>query len=612
MKTSPRHNIRNSLTALTLLVVILFPARVPAQVVTYVGTDSLTLDVFAEQYHHFLQQTDGEDSLETRLNFLEGLAAAAAYAQYTRENELFQDPNILRAGHQAWRNTLLEGVAHGQFVDETEVSTEEIEAEYRYQNTTLLTRFLLLPDSTTAVEFLRKLEADEPFQSLALQAAGTPSLLAEPGEPGWKYPHELDSTYARQAYRLATGQISKPVRTPRGFTIIQLLGKEFRPSHGHFERVKHFQRIGAELHPTKITPTARAAIEQWVSALPIDWRRRTVRKVLRAGILNHSVPAMQSNPAAEQLGDEVLFTLSDETFTLNWIFSRLDLLLPEERLSVTNAETLNELVRLLLKWEHLNALAASSPLAESLVAAADSMRTFVISKAVQDSIHTRALRRATVPDDTLRQYLERHQDRYTAPALVNLEEIVMRDSTLAQALWDSIAQGKADFGVLAARHTERVWARDTGGRLGWVPLSLYGSAAETLTAAAGGNPQRLVGPLQVDQHYVIARLSGYQPELLPPYAFLRPRLKREWIRTNRDDLIKAEIRNMLATTYPTTIDTSLLAGFHFDAVGNIVFPATSDSAASELTTTDQQSVEQPLTSPLPPDSTAGALDPATP
>jgi len=312
------------------------------------------------------------------------------------------------------------------------------------------------------------------------------------------------------------------------------------------------------------------------------------------------------------LGDEVLFTLSDETFTLNWILSRLDLLLPEERVSVTNAETLNELVRQLLKWEHLNALAASSPLAESLVAAADSMRTLVISKAVKDSIYTRALRHAAVPDDTLRRYLERYQERYATPALVNLEEIVVRDSILAQALWDSLAQGEADFGALAHRHTERTWARDTGGRLGWVPLSMYGPAAQVLTAASGGNLQRLVGPLQVDQYHVIAQLSGYQPERQPTFASLRPRLKRDWIGTNRDDLIKAGIRNMLATSHPTTIDTSLLAGFHFDAVGNVVFPATSDSAVSDLTTTDQPSIEELLTSPSPPDSAAGALDPATP
>ena len=577
---------RGRLLVLAWMVSILLSARAPAQVLAYIGADSITIEDFSQRYRGYRQQSVQGDSPQTSFDFLQQLIDEAIYTQYGRDTGLDQDPNILRAGQLAWREALLQGVARGHFLDDVILSADEIEAEYRYRNTALLARHLTLRDSFTAAEYWQKLQAGESFQSLALQIAETPALMDSPGELEWKFPHQLDSSYARHAYRLEPGQCLKSLRTDRGFLVIQLLGKEFRPDHGHFERVKRQQVIAAELRPLKVMDTAREALQQWSADLPIDWRILAVWKVLRSGVLEDPGLALPAGAGAAGLADEVLFTLYDEPYPLDWLLARLDLLLPEERTGIASIKALRELIRRLFIWDRIMDLAASLPRADSLMRAADSLRRAVINQTVEDSIQARIIEQAGPSEDSLRRFLARQQGRYATPALVSLEEIVVRDSTLAAALRDSLVGGYLDFSALARRHTEREWARKTGGRLGWVPLRIYGPAAGALIEAAGRNPERLVGPLKVDGYYVLAQPSGYQPVRVAPFSTLQPRLRRDWRAANRQRLIREWMQQLQATTYPVTVDTSLVARLRLDEMGRVTFTARPDSTGPRLKLSD--------------------------
>jgi len=290
-----------------------------------------------------------------------------------------------------------------------------------------------------------------------------------------------------------------------------------------------------------------------------------------------------ADTGAAELADEVLFTLYDELYNLDWLLSRLDLLLPEEKAGITDAKTLRELSLRLLMWDQLMELAASLPQADSLLAAADSLRQVVIYQAIRDSVHAQILRRAVPLEDSLRRFFSRQQGRHTTPALVNLQEIAVRDSALAAALRDTLlTNGTPDFGALAQRHTERKWARRTGGRLGWVPLKIYGPAAAALVEAAGRNPEKLVGPLKVDGYYVLARPGGYRPARVASFDVIQPRLRRDWIAVNRQRLIQEWVQQRQAALYPVDIDTNLVTRLRLDEMGRVTLPAMPDSTTRDL------------------------------
>ena len=532
-------------------------AQSSQQNVAIVGQYRITLKTFEQRYSDYLQRPSLTDTPNTRKTFLKEMVEEFIFYQYAHDTGLDQALPILTTGYEAWKAMLLDEVAQVHFDANGQAGIDLIEAEYRYRNTRFLSRYLTLADSLVALDYLNRLKAGESFESLALMNSVPRITLDQPGEPEWKFSYQLDPVYARVAYHLAPGQYSGPFHHAQGFQIFQLLDKAFQPDHGHFERVKRYQQIASELEREINTRAAEKTLSQWAADLPINWRRLATRKILRSRILADPQPKMAELPPEPELLDVVLFKLDGEPYTLNWVLYRLDLLPPGDRFGIDKVATFRERVRRMLMWDRLVGLAASLPGNDTILRRADSLQTAVIHTAIKDSVIMSLLRQIDPREDSLRLFLARHPSRYTTPALVNLEEIVVRDSLWAVTLKDSLLGG-AEFSALARSVTERSWGRKVGGQLGWVPVGIYGPAAPELAEAEWGG--EVLGPLSVGDAYILVRLHGYRKADLPPYETLAPRLRHDWITTHRRRHIREWIEQLQATIYPTTIDTSLLAG----------------------------------------------------
>ena len=588
--------------------ILLLPVLALGQLVVWTGKDSLSVEDFSRQYGTWLRQRVVPDSPEIRLQFINEQIEESVITLYGREMGLFQDTQVQETGQQARRELLLNSVARNQQVEEIPVAPEDVEAEYRYQNTVLLARYLTLPDLYSAREYRARWQAGEPFESLALQAAETPGFMDQPGEPGWRFYHQLDSLFARRAYALSVGEISPPMKTGQEYQVIQLLGKEFRPNHGHFERVRHYHRIAADLRPFMITTTARQTLEDWASSLPFEWNRRSIRRILRANLLNNGLDGITDDPKTAKLFGETVFTIDARSYSLDWLRSNAEVLLPSERIPVTAEEDLYSLCQQLMMWMQLEELVAIMPAGKSLLSEADSIRALIIQETVRDSIHARVLRQTVPSEDSLRSFLAAHEDQYRTPALINLSEIVVQNAALGDALLDSIVNLGVDFGVLARRHTSREWARKLNGDLGWVPLELYGFLAPSLAAATGSNPDNVIGPERVNGYIVLALPNDYREEGLPAFETLRPRLREAWVQIHREDVISEWIQRMQRDNYGVRVDTGLVMRFEVDESGGVMLPFIPDSSQFVPSVPDSIMLPESAGSLTLPDSSRPSLE----
>ena len=571
---TPRPPVHTGLAWLCWLTLVSLPAVAVPQAVARVGSDSITVDQFARRYQSHLGQSVQPDAFAHRLSFARSLAEESALRQYARDTGLDTSPTVIRAGDRAWRTALLEELAETVYMDEVVMPHEEIQAEYRYRSTALLSRFLTLPDRHTAGDFRQRLAAGVPFESLALQAFRPSGLLDRPGQPGWRYPHELDSLYARRAYALAPGQVSAPFGSEQGFTVIQLLDRDFRPTHGHFDRVKHLQSIALDLLQSQLAPAAQQLLQKWADDQRVRWRRLAMRKALRSGLFNGPPATWANHPQAATLVGETLFILEGRPHTVEWLLSALELLPPDSGTGVFGIVDLRALINELLMWERMMVQVESLPGAEAFLSEAARIYQTASQQALWDTIQARILGVADVPDDSLRQLLAVDFERYASPPMVELSEIVVADSGLAADIADSLSHGGTGaFDSLARRYTLREWARPAGGKLGWVPLSLYGGAAPTLIQALEAPADTIVGPLWVDGYYVLAQPSGHRQPTLPPWPMLRPLLRQRWLEANGPRLLRERWAHLYAATYPIAIDTALVALLELSLDGRLVLPA---------------------------------------
>ena len=131
----------------------------------------------------------------------------------------------------------------------------------------------------------------------------------------------------------------------------------------------------------------------------------------------------------------------------------------------------------------------------------------------------------------------------------------------------------------------RLWAGDRGGQLGWVPLGLYGTAADSLANWERDSAQ---GPIAIGPYYVLARVHMVIATRVPPFTAVRSRVRRDWAEANQQRLLEEWMQELRRTTYPTRVDTSLLARLPLRTDNADVSPATPDSASIETLPANQE------------------------
>ena len=475
-----------------------------------------------------------------------------------RNQDVYDEIATRVAGYSAWRGHLLDAVAKRQINHELDGEREQIEAIYNFRNTAIQSRYLVAVDSIAAAGLRQRWQAGDRFETLALNVFTSADILDAPGEPGWKYPKELDAEYARIAYNQSVGEVSRPILIGGKYYLIQTLRTHFRPEHGHFERPKHKQNIAGEL-PENVGITlaeAEASLDEWVAGLPLKWRRWQARKVLKSGVLaRHQRSTAAEAPTPEILGI-VLFTLAGSGYDVDWMLERLELLPPDTHLAVDNNSELQTIITSILKWNRLLETIADMPAADAIILEAEQLKQSAIGTTGWQTLQHRYLADYTIPDDILEAYLTANRADYVGANQVNTGEIVLDDSLFAAVLADSIRDG-ASFGALAAAHSMRKWSRTTDGELGWIPERLYYPHTDSLKLAT---KETLVGPLAIDAYYVLLKVHGHRKAPEPIVRDEYVRLRYNWLLEYADSLVYDWIWAVDRTEGLSWLDTNLVLG----------------------------------------------------
>ncbi len=111
-----------------------------------------------------------------------------------------------------------------------------------------------------------------------------------------------------------------------------------------------------------------------------------------------------------------------------------------------------------------------------------------------------------IPDSALIAYYEKHIKEFIREEHLNVQEILVLSEHDAGNIIEKLNQG-ADFTNLAKEYSKRDNAKQTGGVMGFVPLSRFGDLSETFASAPLNN---IIGPLKINDFFIIARVTARQ------------------------------------------------------------------------------------------------------
>lgn len=494
-------------------------------VVATVGDGAVTAGEFAEAYARTVLQAgvEGPGAAEAVLTSLVNrrLLIEAALDDGVAETEGYRAARDL-----AETKALVDLYAAREMAPDLAVTEADLRAQFVQMHTTYQARHLYARDEASARRLRERLLAGETWEALARETFADPTLAASGGDLGTFGHDEMDPAFEAAAFRLSVGEVSEPVRTATGYSVLRVDARAASPLLTESEFSRRRDGLARYVRKRKRTE-ARFALSRSVRD-DLDVRFDDDAFDRLVAFASGAAPGLDAEGLAQWRRTPLVRFRSVAggagVWTVGDVEDRAASMTERQRAAVQDAASLREFVEGLLVREELTARARASGLDREPAyarAVAAQLDAWVFDEA------KRRLRAGpeggAVPADSLLAHYRAHGGRYQTPERVEAAEILVATRAEADDVLRRLRSG-ADFGALARRHSLRPAAAEAGGGLGPVTREQVGRLGDPLFAAP---PGALLGPFEVAGRYVVLRRGETVPPRPMTYAEARPLVEAE-------------------------------------------------------------------------------------
>jgi len=191
-----------------------------------VDDEVIRLSTFKDQYKEYMANTLQSDNLLTRYSFLNKLIDEKLILKYAKENKLENDSSYVKSINEIYQQMLLNYYFDQKINIDFETTDLEARKFFTWQNQKVHARHLFSRNEQQILELYERLLLNDEWETLALECFQDSVLRFNGGDIGWHEFDDLDPVFAYHLYSLIPGEISEPVRTSDGYSIIELISVE--------------------------------------------------------------------------------------------------------------------------------------------------------------------------------------------------------------------------------------------------------------------------------------------------------------------------------------------------------------------------------------------------
>jgi len=477
--------------------------RTDSNTLAVVGKRTIDKDYFIKRYKDFRQQTGASDNGMTRRSVLNNIIAEELLLVEAR-NRGYDEDAAGRHERERIKMQELLSAYHIRFITSHVATTdEELKRLFINLNIKLKTRHLYAPTFQKADSLYQRLQQGVPFEELAKTSFQDPVLRESGGLLGYFTVDEMDPAFEEAAYALKIGEVSPPIRTNDGYSIIRVDDRIGHPLLTETEFARHRPKLEAYWQNRKIAKAARRQADSLHRELKITFNEPVVhelfeilKKQKEAELIEEVDSPNNISPLLEN--DDLVYSKAD-SWNVNKFQEAAQFTSQQERGWIRNEETLKDYIAGLVVRSCILAEAKKYQLhktADYQQRVAENFETALLER-VEDAL----FKEFEIPDDTLRHYYEEDPALFAEPPKTQLQEISLRDKGRVKFITSQLEHG-VSFAELAKKYSDNKRSAENRGDLGYLTPSDLGKWARPVLSMEVGE---WIGPLEMNSSYVFLK-----------------------------------------------------------------------------------------------------------
>ena len=475
-----------------------------------IGERVIAQDDFIKRYQDFRRRTGGgvPDHGEARRQVLQNYVEEELLITAAIQRGYAEDAAGRHEHERLEIQELLNAFNRTRIASKVRVSEAELRQLYVRLHTQVQARHLYAPTRAQADSLYAALQNGATFEALAATVFQDPVLRNSGGLLGNFSVDEMEPAFEEAAFTLAPGEISRPVRTIDGYSIIRVEQRVTKPLLTESEYAQHRDKLMGYWKKRKAEAAVQAFVDSMRQALHIVFAEPVVSELyarLKNDTQREAFVESQDNTGADQLESEILLDGARGSWTVAQFRAAARFTSEKQQHWIRSAEHFKDFIAgLVIRAEVLDQArtAKLDQLPEYREKVAENFDIYLLGR-MEDALYAEM----QIPEDSLRHYYDRDPLRFATPPQVHLREIVLRDSTLAAKVAKRL-KGGASFAELARKHSVRRRTAEEGGDLGFLTPRDLGQWSDLAFSLKPGERR---GPVQMDSMFVLLECLARQP-----------------------------------------------------------------------------------------------------
>ena len=276
-----------------------------------VNGNEITLNDFLPKYKKFLSKTHQNDNLSNRYAFLNSMIDESIILEHAKIIGLDSETEMLHQKEKIHDQLLLNEYYDTKIMNKIEIADNELRQLFKHYKTRLHVRHLYAPDLETIKDMAEQIRSGVSWDSLARICFEDSILKNNGGDIGWYKMGELDPAFEITAFELSDGEISEPIKTRKGFSLIQVLEREkdiFLTEQDYQLNKEWLKQMAIRY---KRLPFLREFTDNILNGLDVQFNKNGLNELLDELLMNKEKRAIYSHSPVLKLHNKKILTLDD-------------------------------------------------------------------------------------------------------------------------------------------------------------------------------------------------------------------------------------------------------------------------------------------------------------
>ncbi|HEY7750772.1 MAG TPA: peptidylprolyl isomerase, partial [Ignavibacteriaceae bacterium] len=522
----------------TLILFSLFSIGILSQqndnsILASIENHEITLSEFGERYSNYLFSTGAKDNLVVREAILDNMINEILLYYYDSNENIINSPDYQKKIEENRLRIILAYLKDREVYAKITVTEQEMREAFLRVNEKIAARHLFAKTEEEANNLYELASIGVDFGILAKQVFTDSVLQNNGGYLGYFTWGDMDPAFEDAAYSLKVGEISKPVQTEYGFSIIKLEDRIITPLLTELEYQSKKSHLENVIKVKKKKPSEKEYLMSIFDLSKLTFNDEILREFL-VNLYTSKNAEFDENDTEQQIGT----SYGDKNYTLSEIKEMISELPSGQSKNINSIENLKAVIGGILIRDSLYSIAISKGY-DTLKVVGDKIENYNKSTYLQFK-REEIISGSQLPDSTVLNYYKKNISLFSTERELNLQEILVDNEVLANDIVESLSDG-IDFGELAEKYSIRKWSAENDGILGFSPLSKFGSYGNLFWEAQLGE---IIGPVKMESVYGIFRVLEKKESKPIDFNEVKTEVTKACQLENQKDILEHYLKNL--------------------------------------------------------------------